>query len=112
MRCAHPSPEMFMSSLTSLRCIYTRGARRAVLILIALASAFLLPVTIRAQEISGPNLLDNPDFAHGLQSWKLEVVPPAAALIDGLPESAAPPRAASRGVRVNVSAIGAEKWHV
>src|SRR5690242_10231317 len=76
-----------------------------------LAMAAGLPSVGIAQEVPGPNLFDNPNFAHGLQSWKLEIVAPAAAVIDGLPETAAPPRAASRVARINVSATSSEKWH-
>ena len=63
-----------------------------------------------AQDGSGPNVLTNSDFTHGAQSWRLEQIPPSAATLEILGQTASPSGLEGRPVRINVTAIGAEKW--
>lgn len=75
------------------------------------AAAFALCGGAWAEEATGANLFRNPNFTSGSQGWQLEVTKPAAATLEVLGHSQAPPNVDGNAVRLHVSALGTERWH-
>jgi hypothetical protein len=86
--------------------------RILALLLLAFATAMSTCAVAAAEEVSATNLLRNPNFTSGSQSWQLEVTKSAAATLEVLGHSMAPPNVDGNAVRVHVSALGSEHWHV
>src|SRR2546423_2899272 len=101
---------LFPGGSSLKRYMASADCRRIIAIPCASIWLFLFASRVLAQDGLPPNLFLNPDFSHGTSSWRLERIPPAAATLDVLAEK---PQVAARGsaVRINVSALGAEKWH-
>ncbi|HZO88001.1 MAG TPA: carbohydrate binding domain-containing protein [Chthonomonadaceae bacterium] len=61
----------------------------------------------------GPNLLQNADFSRGAEHWTLEMnTAPASAKME-LPENVtAPPGAAGKVIRIRVTTLGGQNWHI
>jgi hypothetical protein len=81
---------------------------------LALTAATVFPAraATEAAEVSGANLFRNPNFTTGSQGWQLEVTKPAAATLEVLGHSMAPQSVEGSAVRIHVSALGSERWHV